>query len=70
MMQTTKRRINIFPFFQVDAALSPTQSAKAARTGQADLLAVSPERTMGAAVITTRGQRFSIHQIGSMFGSE
>ena len=31
---------------------------------------VATRERQSAAVITTRGQRFSIHQIGSMFGSE
>lgn len=57
--------------------LSPFLQAVAARAAQAangvhpvrDEVVVSRER-QSAAVITTRGQRFSIHQIGSMFGSE
>lgn len=31
---------------------------------------VAARERQSATVITTRGQRFSIHQIGSMFGSE
>jgi hypothetical protein len=69
MRQATNGRANLFsPFFQAVAARA-AQAANIARPAQDDSFVVSRER-QAAAVITTRGQRFSIHQIGSMFGSE
>ncbi|WP_158806827.1 hypothetical protein [Beijerinckia sp. L45] len=69
MRQATSGRTNLFsPFLQAIAARA-AQAAAIGRPAQDAIYAVSHER-QGTAIITTRGQRFSIHQIGSMFGSE
>lgn len=72
MRQATNGRTNLFsPFFQAVAARA-AQAANIGRPAQDEIqdeIYVARER-QSAAVITTRGQRFSIHQIGSMFGSE
>jgi hypothetical protein len=69
MKQATSGRTNLFsPFFQAIAARA-AQAATISRPTQNAIYAVSPDR-QSAAIIMARGQRFSIHQIGSMFGSE
>ena len=71
MTQTTKRRSSIFPFLQIDGALSRVRSSgKTEGAAPAGLLAAASEKQAVCAVITARGQRFSIRQIGSIFGSE
>jgi hypothetical protein len=69
MRQATNGRTNRFPPFLQAIAARAAQAANIARPAQDAIYAVSHER-QSAAIITTRGQRFSIHQIGSMFGSE
>lgn len=68
MTQTSKRRISIFPFFQADGAvIRPKADSGDAVEARAS---AGQDRRINAAVITARGQRFSLCQIGSMFGSE
>lgn len=70
MTQTTKRRSSLFPFFQADSPLIRTKpAAKVEKPAPTHTAAVDRRQAAGA-MITARGQRFSIHQIGSMFGSE
>ena len=69
-MQTGKRRVSIFPFFQAGGAAIRTRSAKHADPAlPSETLAASCEQRIPP-VITARGKRFAIHQIGSMFGSD
>jgi hypothetical protein len=69
MRHAINGRTNLFsPFFQAIAARA-AQAASAGRPAEQDMYVAARER-QSATVITTRGQRFSIHQIGSMFGSE
>ncbi len=70
MMQTSKRRISIFPLFKTEAGAIQTKPANNAETS---LPAVTPATSCEQPVppvITARGKRFAIHQIGSMFGGD
>ncbi len=62
----TKRRITIFPADRVIAPLPPSKTGQAADARES----AGRDKPVAAAVITARGQRFSLSQIGSIFGSE
>jgi ubiquitin len=70
MTQATNGRLSLFsPFFQTGEARLSSAGQTAKLPVQDAMFAVSRER-QSAAIITAGGQRFSIHQIGSMFGRE
>ena len=70
MTQTIKRRSSLFPFFLADGALIRTKAAGRIERSAPAETTVESQRHVASATITTRGQRFAIHQIGSMFGSD